>query len=606
MKQFFTLLGCLVTVSICAQPGTLDKSFGKDGKTVSPFDFTCSGLALQKDGKILAGGVGGAIKNGDALTYLLTRYHSDGSIDLNFGDSGRAVLGINFIFYSLDIPVVAVQPDGKIVAAGRIATLPQRLDVLIARFNTDGSIDKSFGEEGMIILDLGWVETTTGLALQEDGKILVSGIRADYVGGFISTFTLRFLSNGEPDNSFGDKGKVFTTGFGIFAKVNGIGLHQDKIFVGITDYIIEIPHSLKPYIILRYNSNGTIDSSYGINGKATLIFSNEFDNGYVELDNILVQQDGQVLATGTIGKDTPRLGVARFTADGFPDSSFGTNGFTSLDRQNTFSEGYDVFTQDDGRIIAGGYYYDGTNNYGAVRFLTNGVIDSSYGENGVAATFVVNTEDGGPTCALLQPDGKMLVGGMVDADEYVLQGIVRFNGNESKKPVIFTKIKRWLHHHGITWDDCPARICKDLSYYSVERSANGNSFSEIARIVNRNGQLSNSFEDATPLDGTNYYRLSAVSTDGSVVSSNVIAVEAEVSKVKFYPNPVQNDLHIEGLSATKKTKLTIIDFMGNVKARAEAATIRYDWNISGLKPGNYLLRIETEGKYVVSGKFVKE
>src|SRR6478735_3116813 len=131
MKPIFTFFATvLVVYNLYAQPGSLDKSFGQNGKTLSPFSFNCNTLALQADGKILAGGSGGAIKNGDGISYLLTRYNSDGTMDYNFGDNGRAILGINLgILYSLDTRGLAIQPDGKIIAAGRIATLPQQIDI---------------------------------------------------------------------------------------------------------------------------------------------------------------------------------------------------------------------------------------------------------------------------------------------------------------------------------------------------------------------------------------------------------------------------------------------------------------------------------------------
>ncbi|HEY2725842.1 MAG TPA: hypothetical protein VGI61_01610, partial [Parafilimonas sp.] len=268
MKQFYTLFACLfIIATMYAQPGSLDKSFGQNGKTLSPFPFSCNALVMQADGKILAGGGGGTIKNGDTLRDLITRYNADGSIDIGFGDSGRAVMGTNLgILYSPEIAALAVQSDGKIVGAGKIATLPQQTDILVARFNNDGSIDKGFGDEGTIRVDLGLAEITTGIALQDDGKILVSGMKANYTGSFVSTFTLRFLPDGNVDNSFGDKGKVLTTGFGLFAQVHGIGIYQDKIMIGITEYISQVPHPIQSYVVLKYLQNGQIDSSYGING----------------------------------------------------------------------------------------------------------------------------------------------------------------------------------------------------------------------------------------------------------------------------------------------------------------------------------------------------
>jgi hypothetical protein len=118
--------------------------------------------------------------------------------------------------------------------------------------------------------------------------------------------------------------------------------------------------------------------------------------------------------------------------------------------------------------------------------------------------------------------------------------------------------------------------------------------------------FTNRFEDNAPLNGINYYRLAAVSTDGSVTYSNVIAIEEDAVSVKLFPNPVKNILHIEGLPLTTyRSQLTIHDFIANIKAQTTITGSSYNWNVSQLKPGNYLLRIETNGN-VVSKKFVKE
>ena len=204
----------------------------------------------------------------------------------------------------------------------------------------------------------------------------------------------------------------------------------------------------------------------------------------------------------------------------------------------------------------------------------------------------------------IQPNGNIIVGASVwpEYDEdFTRIGMVRFLGSNDKTPK-YVRIKKWLHRHGFTCDDFPGR---NVSYYAVQRSSNGNNFTEIARLFNRNNQQQFTYADAAPLTGDNYYRLAAVSADGAVAYSNVLAIPNNTTAIKIYPNPAKNNLQIEGLPATEKTKLVITDLNGVARMSAVANSNSYNWNISSLKPGNYILRITT-GSNVSTKKFLKE
>jgi hypothetical protein len=288
------------------------------------------------------------------------------------------------------------------------------------------------------------------------------------------------------------------------------------------------------------------------------------------------------------------------------DESFGNEGLVTTEFDDYNSGLNNISLQQDGKIVTAMRNYDleypwDTSYFAVGRYKASGIIDSSFANAGVQTTPLNGYAE--TSSIALQFDGKILVGGDVydysDVANYF--AITRYLGDPQEK---YMHIKKWLHHHGITWNDCPPSICNNLNYYSVQRSTNGSSFNEIARIFYRN-QPQNSFEDPSPSAGTNYYRLAAVSTSNSVTYSNVVAVDADESSIKIYPNPATNTLHIEGLSSTQKTKLTIVDFTGNIKTIITVTGNSYNLNISQLKQGNYLLRIETNGS-VVSKKILKE
>lgn len=144
--------------------GTLDASFNGSGKVITAFGAgmidRAYALALQNDGKIIAGGYS---QNSEVSYFALARYHADGSLDTTFGEAGK-VIAVNGSCHDL-----ALQSDGKIVAAG------YRNDTVVARYNVDGSLDLSFNGTGFVITNVGGSDGANGVAVQIDGKIVVGG-----------------------------------------------------------------------------------------------------------------------------------------------------------------------------------------------------------------------------------------------------------------------------------------------------------------------------------------------------------------------------------------------------------------------------------------------
>ena len=185
--------------------------------------------------------------------------------------------------------------------------------------------------------------------------------------------------------------------------------------------------------------------------------------------------------------------------------------------------------------------------------------------------------------------------------------LARYNNDEiNKKQIIITKIKRWIqHHNGIEWDNMPG-----IQSYAVQKSMDGIHWTTVYRSqVTANTAH---YSDPTPSStNTTYYRLQTTSTSNAFANSNVIAIRNDYD-IKISPNPAQNILHVEGLSAN--AKLTVVDFNGNVIVSRELSPVPsntgvvsngYDLNVSSLHAGNYLLKIETNGE-VVTRQFVKQ
>ena len=143
-------------------PGDLDPTFGAGGKVTTVFggDSRAYVLVLQPNGKLVAAGVG---PNG----FALARYNPDGSLDTSFGAGGKVTTPIGAA------NALVLQPDGKLVAAGSNYISPS--DFVLVRYNPNGSLDTSFGGDGKVTTAIGFGAEANALALQPDGKLVAAG-----------------------------------------------------------------------------------------------------------------------------------------------------------------------------------------------------------------------------------------------------------------------------------------------------------------------------------------------------------------------------------------------------------------------------------------------
>jgi len=305
------------------QGGTLDPTFGTGGKVTTDFagaGDAAAAIAIQTDGKLVA--AGNTFNNrASNFNFAVARYNSNGTLDASFGTGGKATfdVGGSFAFAY----AVALQADGKIVVAGGTVNGLFN-DFALVRFNSNGTIDTSFGTGGKVLTDFGVSAQADSVAVQADGTILVGGF-ANIDGGY--NFELvRYNSNGTLDTSFGIGGKV-TTDFGLstqgfsFAQANSLALQQDgKILLAGTAFL----NSVRNFALVRYNGNGTLDTSFGTGGKETTAFATpnpSSDNSSAEA--VAIQPDGKVVAAGLAAFD---IALARYNSNGTLDATFGTGG----------------------------------------------------------------------------------------------------------------------------------------------------------------------------------------------------------------------------------------------------------------------------------------
>jgi len=254
---------------------------------------------------------------------------------------------------------VAVQPDGKIVAAGTLSSPVSLTDFALSRYNTDGTLDLSFGVGGRVTTDFAnFYDFASSVAIQQDGKIIAA------VGAVISPYSnfalARYDSDGTLDLSFGNGGKVttafVTTAFGqVSAQAYSIALQQDgKIVVAGVANI----DGGEDFALVRYNSNGTLDVSFGTGGKVTTDFDLVGQGfSFAFASSVAVQQDGRIVAAGDAYIDGGRdFALARYNNNGTLDASFGTGGKVNTNFSgSTFADfANSVAVQPDGKIVAAG------------------------------------------------------------------------------------------------------------------------------------------------------------------------------------------------------------------------------------------------------------
>jgi uncharacterized delta-60 repeat protein len=396
MKKLLMSIALFISTSSCASDGTLDLSFGISGTTITALGNLAAGqLAIvQPDGKIVAIGYGGNAPNVD---FALARYNPDGSLDTSFGTGGLVTTSFSIFFDQAFSGLLQV--DGKIIAIG--TANGGGVDFALARYNPDGSLDSTFGIGGLVTTDFGGTEQAHSGLLQPDGKIIAIGY--SNVSGTDDFALARYNSDGSLDTSFGTGGLV-TTDFGVGDRAFSGLLQPDGKIVAIGN------RSTTDFALARYNSDGSLDTSFGTGGLVITDFG-----GIEQADSGLLQTDGKIIAIGSSSSD---FALARYNPDGSLDTSFGTGGLVTTDfggddRANS------GLLQTDGKIIAlGSSNASGDNDFALARYNPDGSLDTTFGTGGL-----VTTDFGAGDRAfsgLLQPDGKVVALGQRNTTAFAL------------------------------------------------------------------------------------------------------------------------------------------------------------------------------------------
>ncbi len=424
MKKTYTLLLFLVSTLVTfAQSGILDTTFGTDGIVTTQVSTTYNfGMAtvVQPDGKIIVAGYAGT-----PATYkaAVVRYNTDGSLDNSFGNAGKLTIPIGTAkSYATD---VVLQDDGKIVLGARTYDNVSGNFALV-RLNEDGSFDSSFGTNGIVIASTGGNDVSASILIADDGKILLAGDSDN------SFSVAKFNSDGSLDTSFGINGWAITVFDNASSFIQQIAFQNDgKIVMG--GFVV---NSVGRYQMAaaRMNPDGTLDNGFGVGGK--LFFNIGIDQDFATA--LAIQSDGKILLGGhTYITSNPRLSydfaVVRLDTDGDFDTTYGTNGVATaqiVDEAN-YTNGM-IIQSDDKVVLAGRTVKIMDYDLAMVRFDTEGNLDTTFGNDGKVSTDVNGREDHGYAIAL-QPDNKIILAGYsypAGADDSAIV-VARFNNDDT-------------------------------------------------------------------------------------------------------------------------------------------------------------------------------
>lgn len=518
-KILHFILLCFISGAVFSQAGKLDPTFGFQGRAITTTNGQTRliALVLQPDGKIIALG------DHDA-GFEMVRYWPDGTKDRSFGVAGIATQKFT---RNADACGMSLLENGQIIVAAStftyLGTGPNDVsDIVLLRFNTNGTLDENFGVNGIVTTDMEQLDRASSMAIQKDGKIVITGGTTNNYLHW-DMLTLSYLPDGKPDISFGGKGYViikYDTVSQIRYYGNFIRSREDgKILIGggILNYKTYVINPL----LLQFMPDGTIDSSFSTDGVASAI---NFESIY----SFALQEDQKIIVSGTVPNwfYGPEGALMRFTANGEVDSSYGKNGVALIFNNTAHRTGVAAYIaiQKDGKVLCAGYGEHDINIArefeGMIRFTKDGKKDKSFGENGTVhfPRYLYEYYGyGNKFPIVIQPDGKILTG-----------------TNDHEKLIIF-------------------RLLND-----------------------QNVQL--------------------VDIDNQVIP--------EERSINIYPNPVTEKLFLKGLKdATANIK--IMDMQGNVFINKKLNIHETSIDVRNLKAGQYMISIDQENK-IISIAFLKQ
>ncbi|MFN2438826.1 MAG: T9SS type A sorting domain-containing protein, partial [Chitinophagaceae bacterium] len=548
-------------------------------------------IAVQSDGKVVVAG-----RSDNGIDFGVVRYNTDGTLDNTFDGDGIVVTSIS---PSNDVASgVAIQSDGKIVVAG-YSLVGTTFDFALVRYNTDGSLDNTFDGDGIVTTPIGSGDDIgRSLVIQGDGKIVVAGYTFNGTNNDFAA--ARYNTDGTLDNTFDTDGKV--------SDAIGAGNDEARSVIIQTDGKLVLAGRSNngtndDFALIRYNINGSLDNTFDTDGKVTTAVG----TGNDVINDIARQGDGKLVVAGrSLVSGIDHVVLGRYNTNGSPDNTFDGDGFVITPIGATDDNARAVVLQNDAKIIAAGFSFNGTDNdFALARYNPNGTLDNTFDGDGKVTTDFASSDDSGFDIVLAGL--RIYVAGFSNTDF----AVAAYLNDAFPLPLslaLFTASK----NNGsidLSWKTASER---NTAYFVVERSADGRSFANVGTVqASGNSSLvkSYSFTDKQPLTGTGFYRLKMFDQDGSFVYSKIVAINMSAFRraLQIFPNPVRDLLQVQA-TGNETITVQIVDAAGKI-AKQERVQLNgntsFSVEVQSLPKGKYYLVLQKKDGKETEG-FVKQ
>lgn len=429
------LLAVLLPSPAQAAPGDLDPSFATDGIYLHNDGMDRAyDTALDSSGRIVVAG-------DSSVGSFVARYLANGSPDPSFGGgSGRVLIHFSPVDRHDYVSALAIDANGRIVVGGTTGPpLPGNTDFAVARLTTSGQRDSSFGGgDGVVTTDISQAsnDDLRGLAIDATGRIVVAGgaAPADAPPPRADLALARYSSAGVLDPTFASGG--------VFTSNPGSGGYHYAVDVAIDSLGRVVTASND--VIVRLSTTGQPDPTFGANGVVTAL-ANPCDPTPVP-QALAIDSANRIVIAGYGWASTPcryqHFMVARYTASGAPDTTFGDGHAVTSSHVGLFDRATSVLIDGQGRLLVGGVALGAFDepSFALVRYMTNGARDGAFGQNGFVNTHIRTDSDDELTDLALQADGAIVAGGYTESDNavgYSDLALARYQGGGTSSPLPF-------------------------------------------------------------------------------------------------------------------------------------------------------------------------
>jgi len=381
-------------------------------------------LQIAPDGKLVAAG---QLTDGAGLgQVIVARFNGDGTPDTSFSGDGHAELAVSPL--SLAGRALRLQSDGKIVVAGRLSTSSDT-DLLIVRFTAGGALDTSFAGLGWTSVSAGGSEEGFGVALQGDGKIVVAG--STNTSGTVQFLAVRLLSGGGLDTSFSGDGiaPILLSGHDVASSV----LVQSDGKIVLAGNMYGGDGSNYDVALVRLSTTGALDPSFSGDGKLSFA-AGAF---YEDAATIVQRSDGRLLVGGSVAVagGGGNMLFAQVTAAGALDPSFDGDGLRQVSFSGASAAARSLALEPDGHAMALGVRIVGSldSRLAVVRLNPGGALDGNFNGTGKVTPGLQSGEDRA-FAAVVQPDGKLVAVGRSHNGFYEQCLVVRYTTSGALDP----------------------------------------------------------------------------------------------------------------------------------------------------------------------------